>query len=332
MSPVGTMIRRWFDDLVAGWNRFWFAPADCATLAVIRICTGAMLFYTHLVWSLRLEDFFGPQAWISPATLHTLQPGSYSWTYFTWIDTPGALWTVHIAALVAFAMLTVGLFTRVAAVAAWIAASSYLGRIMGGWFGLDLINVMLAMYLMIGPSGQAYSLDRWLAQRKAGQPLPPAAPSVSANIAIRLIQLHMCVIYLFAGMAKLQGAAWWDGTAMWIALGNYEYQSLDMTWLAHWPQVINLLTQVTIFWEVYYCALIWPRTLRPFMLALAVPLHLGIAICLGMITFGLIMLVGNLAFVSPRLIRAIVEWRKPSLEVPHRVAQSTGSVVGAAKG
>ena len=35
------------------------------------------------------------------------------------------------------------------------------------------------------------------------------------------------------------------------------------------------------------------------MLLLAMPLHLGIAVCLGMITFGLVMLIGNLAsFVS----------------------------------
>jgi hypothetical protein len=41
------------------------------------------------------------------------------------------------------------------------------------------------------------------------------------------------------------------------------------------------------------------------MLLLAVPLHMGIAICLGMVTFGLIMLVGNLAFVPPSLVRAL---------------------------
>ena len=116
----------------------------------------------------------------------------------------------------------------------------------------------------------------------------------------------MCVIYLFAGMSKLTGMAWWDGTAMWMAFGNMEYQSLDMTWMADWPRVINLLTHVTIFWETFYVALIWPRLTRPVMLALAMPLHMGIAVCLGMMTFGLIMLVGNMAFVPPWVIRAVV--------------------------
>jgi Vitamin K-dependent gamma-carboxylase len=181
---------------------------------------------------------------------------------------------------------------------------SYVGRVPGSLFGLDQINLMLAMYLAVGPSADAYSLDRLLRRRRAGGPLP-VIPSWSANLAIRLIQVHMCIIYLFAGTAKLTGPAWWDGTALWMALGNLEYQSLDMTWLANWPRLVNLMTHVTVYWELLYCALIWPRLTRPVMLLLAIPLHLGIAICLGMVTFGLVMLIGNLAFVSPEVIRRL---------------------------
>ena len=86
---------------------------------------------------------------------------------------------------------------------------------------------------------------------------------------------------------------------MWMAFGNMEYQSLDMTWMADWPRLINLMTHVTVFWELSYAALIWPRLTRPVVLLLAIPLHMGIAICLGMMTFGLAMLFGNLAFVPP---------------------------------
>src|SRR5262249_12079327 len=157
---------------------------------------------------------------------------------------------------------------------ALIATLAYVGRTPGALFGLDQINVLLAMYLAVGQCGDAYSLDRLLAARRAGGPLP-VRQSWTANLAIRLIQVRMCVIYLFSGTAKLTGAAWWDGTAMWMALGNMEYQSLDMTWMADWPRLINLLTHVTIFWEIFYCALVWPRLSRPVVLALAIPLHLG---------------------------------------------------------
>jgi hypothetical protein len=164
---------------------------------------------------------------------------------------------------------------------------------------------MLAMYLAVGPSGDAFSLDRWLKRRNADEPLS-VPRSWTANLAIRLIQIHMCIIYLFAGMAKLTGLAWWDGTALWMAFGNMEYQSMDMTWIANHPILINVMTHVTLFWEISYWALVWSRLTRPVVLLLAIPLHLGIAICLGMITFGLIMLVGNMAFLPPDFVRGLV--------------------------
>ncbi|MGD9724059.1 MAG: HTTM domain-containing protein [Pirellulales bacterium] len=305
MSGATGYVRNWGAEVLAAWNRFWFEPADPATLGAIRICAGAMLFYTHAVWGLALTTFFGADGWLAPQAVVRLQAGSYAWSYLWWFESPAALWTVHVAALVVFAMLTVGLFTRVVSILAFIAAASYIGRATGALFGLDQINIMLALYLAVGPSGDAFSLDRWLAARKAGSTLP-IRKSWAANIAIRLMQLHMCVIYMFAGMAKLTGPAWWDGNAMWMAFGNLEYQSLDMTWMADWPRAMNLMAHVTVFWELFYVALVWPRLTRPVMLLLAIPLHLGIAICLGMITFGLIMLVGNMAFVSPALVRAIV--------------------------
>jgi hypothetical protein len=304
-------VQAWFAEVVKAWNEFWFEPTDPATLGLVRICTGAMLFYTHLVWSLDLTAFFGPQGWLSSEAVRQLQADTYTWSYFWWLESPAALWSAHIAALVIFAMFTVGLFTRVVSVLAFIATLSYVGRVPGALFGLDQINVMLAMYLAVGPSGAAFSLDRWLKRRRAGVPLP-VEPSWSANVAIRLIQIHMCIIYLFAGTSKLVGPAWWDGTALWMAMGNMEYHSLDMTWLANWPRLINLMTHVTIVWEVFYCALVWPRLTRPVVLLLAIPLHMGIAICLGMVTFGLVMLIGNLAFVSPSLVRSLVTWPRLS--------------------
>ena len=54
--------RAYFRDLVShttqGWNRFWFTPADPATICLIRILAGAMLCYTHAVWTLDLAAFF----------------------------------------------------------------------------------------------------------------------------------------------------------------------------------------------------------------------------------------------------------------------------------
>ena len=108
----------------------------------------------------------------------------------------------------------------------------------------------------------------------------------------------MCIVYFFAGVGKLQGETWWSGEAVWGALASYEYQTIDMTWMASFPVLIALLSLGTLFWEIAYPALIWPKLSRPIMLFFAIPIHLGIGLCMGMMTFGLIMLAGNMAFIS----------------------------------
>ncbi|MEM8679665.1 MAG: HTTM domain-containing protein [Planctomycetota bacterium] len=291
------------------WNRFWFTPERHETLAVIRICSGLMIFYTHLVWSSDLLGFFGVDGRIPPeamAEFHYSQfynTSAFGWSHWLWFDSPTILWTIHILGLVITLLFAFGCATRVTSILTFLLTISYIHRVPGALFGLDQINSFLVMYVMIGDAGRAYSVDRWLAGR-SGKTVPDR--SVLTNIALRLIQLHMCIVYLFAALGKLQGETWWAGQAMWLSLANYEYQTLDMLWLGQHPLLINLLTHITLLWEASYIALIWPKWSRPFMLLVAIPLHLGIALCMGMITFGLIMLVGNMAFVPPAFTAACV--------------------------
>jgi uncharacterized membrane protein YphA (DoxX/SURF4 family) len=294
------------------WNDFWFTPSPAHTLAMMRILGGAMLFYTHAVWTLDLPSFLGPDAWISTELSREMNqanaPGA--WSLFWYVDSPGLLWAIHIAALVIFAMLAAGLFTRTVSILAWLLTLSYCHRLQGALYGLDQVNALLATYLMIGPSGAVWSIDSLRAARREPELAGnlQARTSVGATIAVRLVQVHMCVIYFFGGISKLKGTDWWDGSALWMALSNYEYQSLDLTWLIRFPAFIALLTHVTVIWETFYCVLVWPRASRWIMLSMALLVHGGIAVAMGMPTFGLAMIIGNLAFVPAPVMRGVVEY------------------------
>ncbi|MBA4016225.1 MAG: HTTM domain-containing protein [Pirellula sp.] len=314
-----------------GWNRFWFTPSDVATLALVRIGAGAMLFYTHFVWGLGFRDFLSPEGLLPRTTFDAYYGANagYAFTHLWMFRSPAALWTAHLAALAVFAMFAAGLFTRVTSILTCLLTLSYIHRLPLVLFGTDQLNAMLALYLALAPCGQAYSLDRWRAARKrerygAGGPLPDAPPSTTANIAARLIQLHMCAIYFFAGIGKLQGDSWWAGYALWGAAANMEYRTVDLTWLAHVPVLMALLTQLTAYWELFFCVLIWPRLLRPLMLFVALALHLSIGICMGLMTFGLIMPIAVYAFVPPEWTRRLVE-RRPE------VATTSGAGEGSIK-
>lgn len=324
-SSDGFSIHSSWESWAQSWNRFWFRREDPTTLGLIRLLTGCIVFYAHLVWSSELLTFFSNDGVLPKNYRQLLFGNDWAWSHFDLLESTSAIWLVHIVGLFIFAMFACGIWTRVTAVLTALLVISYANRATGALFGLDQIMGFLCLYLAIGNSGGAFSVDGWLANRRkrngnhdvacsAGQGRGvgqdrTAQGDVSTNIAIRLVQVHMCLVYLFAGLGKLQGETWWNGQAIWYSLASYEYQTLDMTWLANHMWLVSLITLVTVAWEVSYSALVWPRLTRPFVLLLAIPLHIGIGICMGMMTFGLIMLIGNLAFVSPVLIRRLLPGR-----------------------
>src|SRR5436309_1456772 len=123
MKATLKSVTDWGRAVITSWDRFWFKPALPHTLALIRICGGAMLLYTHAVWTINLGDFLGPHAWLNAPTATLLNQGpdgqGFAWSYLTEIESPGLLWALHMAALIVLAMLTVGFYTRVTAVFAW---------------------------------------------------------------------------------------------------------------------------------------------------------------------------------------------------------------------
>jgi hypothetical protein len=308
MNVIASAVGDWFRGVWTAWNRFWFTPAQPHTLALVRILGGAMLLYTHLIWSINQSMFLGPDSWINANTAALLNtPGdgwNFTWSYLYYVDSPWLLALLNLGACLVFLMLTLGWYTRVTSILAFIITLAYCHRLNQSTFGLDQINAVMATYLMLGRSGDVWSLDRWLATR--GGEVAPILPAASTNIAIRLIQLHLCVIYLFGGIGKARGETWWDGSACWLAIANLEYRSFDLTWLGEHRWFIALLTHITVFWEMFYCFFVWHKLSRPICIGLAVAVHLGIALFLGMPTFGSAMIIANLAFVYPETIAAVV--------------------------
>ncbi len=305
LKPVVRDLTARMRSLAEEWDAFWFRPTDPTLLGLLRILTGLMLLYTHAVWGLVLDEYFGGASWLSPALVRATQQDGYACSFW-WAVPEDWLWPVYAFSMLVLLLFTVGLFTRVTSVLSVLVVTSFAHRVPQATFGLDQINAMLTLYLTIGASGQALSLDRLIAGRRGGAPSKRPLPSARANLGLRLINVHMCVIYFFAGISKLQGESWWTGEAMWRAFANLEYQSIDMTWLAWHPWILNLLTHISVLWEVFFCVLIWQPRLRSPMLVGAVVLHVGIGACLGMWTFGLIMLVGCASFLPVQTVRNVV--------------------------
>lgn len=287
------------------WNSFWFRPRLPATLGMMRIFVGLIVFYTHLVWTFELTTFLGNDGLLAPEYRELLFGSSFAWSHLDWFQSPTALLSVHVLGLIIIAMFAAGVWSRWTSVLTAMLVISYANRGTGALFGLDQINTFLCLYLAVGNCGGAFSFDDWWARRRRGEGAGQGSlkADTMTNISTRLIQIHMCVVYFFAALGKLQGDTWFNGEAIWGAFASYEYQTLDMTWLAGYMPIVAVLTLGALAWELVYAALVWPRLTRPIILAIAVPVHLGIGICMGMLTFGFIMLAGSFAFVEPEWIQ-----------------------------
>lgn len=286
------------------WDRFWFHPADPYPLAILRLLAGGMLFYSHLVWGIDLQAFFGSSGWNNAGLIGALQNDSFAWSFW-WYVPDAWLMPVHVMCCLVLLMFFLGAFTRVTSVLSWLIAISYAHRAMLANYGLDQIVCMLVLYLCLSPCNHYLSLDAWWRRWRRGE-VNRIEPSIMANLSCRLIQVHLCVIYLFAGLSKLQGRSWWNGNAVWEALANEEYQSTDMTWLAAFPLITHIATHMTIAWEVSFWALVWNRYLRPFVLLIGTSMHLGIGMFMGMWTFGLAMTFGYVTFIPAAWLRMLI--------------------------
>jgi hypothetical protein len=250
--------------------------------------------------------------------------GQPLWSIWYHVTDPGWMWVVHGFILTIMFLFTIGLCTRVTSVLTWLGMLSYVQRAPTTLFGMDTIMIVVVLYLMIGPSGSALSVDRLIAhywatyqaRRKgllAPQVLPPA-PQVSANVALRLLQIHVCIIYGASGLSKLQGASWWSGVAVWGTMANYEFSPMRMQiytaflqfisqhrWL--WELVTTGGSYFTLAFEIGFGFLVWNPRLRPTMVIAAVLLHIGIALCMGLVTFSLMMLTAVLVFIPAAAVR-----------------------------
>ncbi len=253
--------------------------------------------------------------------VYTIDLGQPIFSPYYHLSSPAQMYLVHALAILVALLFTLGVGTRVTSVLAWILALGYTNRTPASMFGQDTMLAILLLYLMIGPAGAALSVDRLIARarlRRLGLPADEPAASVGANLAIRLLQLHFCIIYLASGMSKLQGAAWWNGTAIWQTLTNYEFAPARF---ASFTQFLRLLTYNRWVWEVFNYGgsvftltlelslpfLIWRPRWRWLLMIGSVCMHTGIALSMGLVAFSGLMIIMLFSFIPPETLKALLE-------------------------
>lgn len=261
--------------------------------------------------------------------------------YSPWFHTTDErlLWMIHGLHLFVIVLFTLGMYTRVTSVMTWLVGLSYINRAQPYLFGQDTMMTLCLFYLMMSPCGAKWSIDRWMEKQRAiaaGREPPPVEPSVAAGFILRVFQVQYCFMYFSAGTSKLKGQRWWEGHAFFLCLANPEFAPMHMGiyrdflgWMCSHRVLFELhgiaVSYFTLATELSFPFVVWTR-LRPVAVAMALLLHAGIAIIMGLSVFSLFMFCLLICFIPPDAINWMFETKAVTTSPAVHVSRSKARV------
>lgn len=130
------------------------------------------------------------------------------------------------------------------------------------------------------------------------------------NLALILVVGQLCIVYLEAGLYKVQGSLWQDGTAIYYPVQSEAYGVFpwlaDLLTFSSW--MVVLVTYFTVIVQVAFPFLLFHRVTRRIALVSILAMHLGIALVMGLPFFSGIMASADAVLVSGATWVGIVAW------------------------
>src|SRR5438874_12834741 len=185
-------------------------------------------------------------------------------------------------------LLLLGLFCRPAAIVAWFLHLSAAES--GGLFAYGADNFMTTglFYLMLSPLPDRYSADQWIVKAKSKDPQ-------FLGFWRRVLQVHLCFVYFFGGLAKCLGNGWWNGSNLWRSLIRPPFNLISPDILVRFKYALPVLGISICVIEVGYPLFIWMKKTRFVWLVCILGMHVAIGLTMGLYLFALVMIVLNLA-------------------------------------
>lgn len=111
------------------------------------------------------------------------------------------------------------------------------------------------------------------------------------NIFVLGIMIQICIVYFFAGLHKLQGEVWLNGTALYYILNSADFSAYTINeYITKSSVMVTFLTWFTILFQLMFPVLVWFSKTKKMMLILGILLHLGIFLFMRIDNFSYVML------------------------------------------
>jgi hypothetical protein len=322
--PALTEPRKGF---LRSWSDFWFRPSDPVSLHLVRFFSGLLFFFWLVSLAGHQFELFSRSGWFdSQAYKETrnqqdqpIPDVTANWSLlWTLGSNPMRFNAFYGVSLGVFLLFALGVATRLTAPLTWVILGSFLFS-PATLYEADFLLVVLGFYLMLGYvllglwNGQR-SWTTWLygpsdaliwktTGRLASGAEPPAY-SCSANLALRLLQVHFVIIIVASALHKLQFGDWWGGVAFFYPLHSplettQEQIKAEMANATTWLFCLSLGQYLLLAWQLAFPVFAWRRGWRPVLLGGAVIGWIGSIYLYKLPLFGPIYLIACLSFVTP---------------------------------
>jgi predicted DCC family thiol-disulfide oxidoreductase YuxK len=211
-----------------------------------------------------------------------------------------------VAWLVALGFLTVGLFTRTAAIVSYVAGLCSTSVFREFEYHVDYILTGMNLLMAIAPVSRRLSLDQLRARLAAAAGRGPAPPLEVSRLYRKLfVFVGIALVYVDSVFWKLDSPMWMAGLGVWLPASLpqavwYDYSPiLDREWLARG------LGYMTLVFEAVFIFLMWIEAAAIPLAIVGLGLHLGITAVFPIPWFGLLVTTIYLLVIPPGLYRWI---------------------------
>ncbi|NRA66169.1 MAG: DUF393 domain-containing protein [Pseudobacteriovorax sp.] len=251
--------------------------------------TLVLLPYAQIIWGPETifdrPAFIGGWDWIKGLMRHP-----------SFINYYGLVIGAQVVALVAGIL---GYFPRLTSVLVWFLTlnlneQSY--PIQDG--GNNLCSLLLIYFMFVNTSGRPQSCNSISTMAKLNIGL--------SNLCFYTSRLQVVVVYLCAGWLKLNGKLWQSGMSLYYIFQNPDYSRPMFSEIIVSYEYLALLgTYFAVFFQISFPFLIWFRKTRPFVIIAGTLLHAGIAIGMGLFTFGTLMFISYILFFRESWVESL---------------------------
>lgn len=277
--------------------------------SLLRIGIAAIVLYRLLVHAADRGLLWGPRG-VYPATLFARAAEGPS---FFAVASPAAFDALYAIAVAAALLYLAGWQTRWTAVWLYVVVWSLVERnpfLVTG--GDTLVRVMMPFLLLLDTGAYLSADSGW---RRPREPAPLAGPVAALvhNVALGCVFVQLALFYGFAGIYKLLGETWRQGTAVYWTLRMPEFArpgSSDL--LAAHGGVVAALSWSTLAFELSAPLLLWSRRTRWLFTLQAAVFHLAVAGAMGLVVFSAQALVFQLVLYDDATFRRLLPRRQPS--------------------